>query len=218
MDAQVNVVRHVGERDNCKIDLGGRTVYLKRHWQRRASPFECPPGRYEADAVGWCKAAGVPSMELIAAGGEGSIKNRKSFFMSEEISGGVPADDFWKANPERRVRERIIVALAETARRFHSAGLFHRDFYWCHFFIRTSPPGTTTAQLIDLQRVRRFPWIGWRWKVKDLGQFWFSAPPDVTAEDRKIWFDIYFDRDRRNATQWAALLRAGFYRLKDGRA
>jgi heptose I phosphotransferase len=218
MNANVDVVRRVDERDNCRIDLGGRKAYLKRHWERRASSLASPPGRMEADAVGWCLAGGVPTMKVIAAGAGGSARDRKSFFLSEEIPEGVPADEFWDANRDRRVRERLIVALAETARHFHSANLFHRDFYWCHFFVRTSPAGAITAHLIDLQRVLRRPWFGWRWRVKDLGQFWFSAPKDATAEDRETWFDVYFDRRPRNAIQWAALVRAGFYRLKDGRA
>ena len=75
-----------------------------------------------------------------------------------------------------------------------------------------------TARLIDLQRVLQRPWIDFRWRVKDLGQFWFSAPSGVTDDDRAAWFEIYGKGQRRSATRWAALMRAGFYQFKDGRA
>jgi hypothetical protein len=216
MEADVSVVRRVGERDNCRLAIGGRPAYLKRHWEAHASVRGTPPGRREADAVGWCAAAGVPSMTVIAAGGEGRTTDRRSFFLSEEVA-GLPADDFWNLNPDRTTRERAIVALAGAARRFHDAQLFHRDFYWCHFFIAREG-GALAARLIDLQRVLRRPWIDFRWRVKDLGQFWFSAPAGVTDDDRAAWFEVYGGGRRRSATRWAALMRAGFYQFKDGKA
>lgn len=213
MNAEVDVVRRVGERDNCRIEIGGRVGYLKRHWQSKLSRFLHAPGRTEADGVRLCDEADVPTMKVIAAGAERTPGLQRSFFVSEDI-GGVPADDYWKADSDRRLRERVIISTAETARKFHSAGLYHRDFYWCHFFVRSCAAGTT-SHLIDLQRVLHRPWLDWRWRVKDLGQFWFSAPRDVTSEDRSEWFNVYFDRRRRNATEWAAIVRANFYRLKD---
>jgi hypothetical protein len=53
--------------------------------------------------------------------------------------------------------------------------------------------------------------------VKDLGQFWFSAPRDLGATDRKRWFGEYFASRPRWGLDWAAVWRAGFYRFKDGR-
>jgi len=216
MDAEVEVVRKVEARDNCRLQFAGKPAYLKRHWERRASPLTTPPGRREADAVGWCQAAGASTMTVIAAGAEGGARDRRSFFLSEAI-GGIAADEFWNANPDRQVRAEVIAALAETAQRFHAAHLFHRDFYWCHFFIRDEGQ-RITAHLIDLQRILRRPWMEWRWHVKDLGQFWFSAPDGVTADDRRAWFEIYSGGERRGAMEWAARLRARFYQIKDGRA
>jgi heptose I phosphotransferase len=211
MNADVNVVRRVGNRDNCRIDLAGKATYLKRHWHPRAGWLsQRPPGLWEADAVGWCQDADVPTMEIVAAGGDA----KQSFFLSRAID-GIPADDWWKANPNRSERERVMVALAETARRFHAAGLFHRDFYWCHFFVSSFEQ---TSHLIDLQRVVRKPWFEWRWRIKDLGQFWYSAPEGVTDDDRNEWFAVYTQGAGAKAVERAALIRAGFYRLKEGRA
>jgi heptose I phosphotransferase len=155
-------------------------------------------------------------MTVIAAGAEGETRRRRSFFLSDAVA-GVPADEYWKAHPDPAVRGRVIEALANTARRFHEAGLFHLDFYWCHFFI--GDDGTSlTARLIDLQRVLRRPRLPWRWRVKDLGQFWFSAPEGVTADERRIWFDRYAGGESHRAMEWAARVRAQFYQFKDGRA
>jgi hypothetical protein len=164
-------------------------------------------------------------MAVIAAGQHPKNGTVGSFFLSEEIPGGAPADDFWKANREPAVREAALAALADCARRFHQADLFHRDFYWCHFFVRPVGGGKLSAHLIDLQRVLRKPMLRARWLVKDLGQFWYSAPREVTSAQRKAWFERYrgMEGDPPPARRWTASLlsglagyRAAFYRFKDG--
>jgi hypothetical protein len=212
--ADVSVVRRVGGRDNCRVTLtnangAGVETFLKRHFDKRGPAA----GLHEADAVGWCQAAGAPTMEVVAAGADGP----RSFFLSAKVPDAVPADDLWKSLPNSADRRALLDALAETAGAFHRAGLFHRDFYWCHFYARRLSGSRFAAHLIDLQRVLRRPRLSWRWRVKDLGQFWFSAPRDLGATDRKRWFGEYFASRPRWGLDWAAVWRAGFYRFKDGR-
>ena len=63
--------------------------------------------------------------------------------------------------------------LADVARRFHGAGLVHKDFYIGHLLVA---PGTDVADLflIDLQRVARPRLFLWRWVTKDLGSLAYS--------------------------------------------
>ncbi|QDU59825.1 Lipopolysaccharide core heptose(I) kinase RfaP [Planctomycetes bacterium Pan216] len=244
----VTVVRRVGQRDNTRLTLArasdGKVVraYMKRHVSRCFGDWLfgivsgrgwSPPGIAEAESVAAARRAGVATMTTIAAGCE--INERPwqaaSFFVSEEIDGGVPADDFWRAefpsdaggdNEHDPRRDAVIEALARSARRLHGAGMFHRDFYWCHFFVRQHPhePGKFAAHLIDLQRIVRRPLLAARWRLKDLAQFVYSIPEGALSNDeRRRWFEYYRDIDRwswSHRLEWAAIrVRAWFYRVKE---
>jgi heptose I phosphotransferase len=85
------------------------------------------------------------------------------------------------ANGTRSVPDtlhRLIVQVADIARRFHAAGFNHRDFYCCHFLVKETSPGRFDVRLIDLQRVQRRRWLRRRWIVKDLAQL-ASMSPDM---------------------------------------
>jgi hypothetical protein len=83
---------------------------------------------------------------------------------------------------------RLIVQVAEIARRFHAAGFNHRDFYCCHFLVKETSPGCFDVRLIDLQRVQRRRWLRRRWIVKDLAQLASMAPDDQVDCRGKILF------------------------------
>ena len=247
-DSEIELVRtvtgSVAERDNCRVRLplpsGEEGVaYLKRHRVRaRFGPLvrwvtgrmPAAPGIDEADAVEGCREANVPTMSVIAAGSafDPARGETRSLFLSEAIADGKPADDAWRerfgtASPtpsERETRRRFLAALADTARRLHRANLFHRDFYWCHFFIREPARGSFVAHLIDLQRIERSRWLRWRWLLKDLAQFRFSAPTGATEEELRYWFRRYLQVESLRWTDrlglWLIGVRARFYRWKEG--
>lgn len=210
---QCIVIRRVEERDNCLVHFDGPggsiKGYLKRHWTCRpgmSSVAEDAPGTKEAQAVALCQAAGVNSMSIIAAGKQHFQDRVESFFMSQEID-GLPADDFWKrrmgqphekrADSEHRLA--LLDEMAQTARRFHQANLFHRDFYWCHFFVSEPVPGEFHVRLIDLQRLLQPSAFRWRWLLKDLAQFRFSIPKGyLSDEEIRFWFDQYFGIEDRS--------------------
>jgi hypothetical protein len=230
------VVRRVEQRDNCLVELpnprGGITrAYLKRHWTTQSGSAPSP-GLEEAAAVGRCQGAGVKTMSIIAAGEQRNADGTvESFFMSEEIPGGLPADEFWRlrmgppgesslAPAEHRLQ--LLECLAATARQFHQANLFHRDFYWCHFFVTERAPCRFAAHLIDLQRVLQPRRFRWRWQLKDLAQFRFSVPVDqLSDEEIEFWFRCYFGGKRPAWPQRIGMrlisARAALYRRREGR-
>ena len=147
--------------------------------------------------------------------------------MTEEIPGGLPADDFLKDNfaaggSDFRKKRLLVRQIARLAGRFHGAGFYHRDFYLCHFFVRPwptagqAPPchiteGATDSSgqspyilhLIDLQRVRhcRGRKVGRRWIVKDLAALAYSAPEGVITRTDKVRFlREYFAADKLDVT------------------
>lgn len=238
-------MRHIANRENGWLELtqddqseAARVTrcYIKWHrplafltWLRNAivEGSTEPAGLAEAGAVGRCQAAGVPTLSVMAAG----INHAKyawqqsSFFLSENLCGMQPADEFWRDHlaglPKNHVRRRLFLErMASVARRFHAANLYHRDFYWCHFFAGATSNGFDIA-MIDLQRVRNGGLFPWRWRIKDIAQFLFSTPTSVTREERLYWWQHYSADAHRsvlNRLLYALVrIRARFYDLKERR-
>jgi tRNA A-37 threonylcarbamoyl transferase component Bud32 len=70
-------------------------------------------------------------------------------------------------------RRRFLLEVAELARRFHEAGLVHKDFYLGHVLVSTGTGGPELF-LIDLQRAVRPCCFRARWVAKDLGALAYS--------------------------------------------
>lgn len=232
------VFRRTLERENAVVSWsdGAPPCYLKRHFARRPSPwfkelrqtgrFE-PAGRLEADAADACRRAGVAVPIVVAAGWRrrGRPWQVDSFFLSEALLDRAPADRLCARRKPWRPESKLALldALAEGARRLHRAGLFHRDFYWSHWFVREGPPGRFDATLIDLQRVFRPRRLSGRWRLKDLAQFVFSAPPGwLGAGELDYWFAKYLGKHRLGSLDRqylrAVRARAALYRWREGAA
>lgn len=207
--------RDVPDRLTVRIPLEGLdgqpdAVYLKRHqkvdrrqWLTGLLRWRKPRTRANAECRNIALLAhfGIPTMRPVAIGeDERWAIRQRSFLMTEEIAGGVPADDYLKAHfpadcgDARAVqrKRRLIRDIARLARRFHRSGFHHRDFYLCHVFVRELADDAEpwALHLIDLQRVR---WpgagkVGRRWLVKDLAQMNYSAPPGVVTRSDKLRF------------------------------
>lgn len=241
--AQPVLTRRVAHRANLVADVpspageGSTRIYIKRHYGERCrrSPFGHSPlvagvtsGVHEADAVGACQRAGVPTMDVVAAGQRTGPGGRlaDSFFISEQLAGARPADDYWRQQlqaPSPRAdspahdddlhapRARLLDAMADVTARLHGAGLYHRDLYWCHFMVTpstpsaavTPPPATQPAMaeqvhLIDLQRLCRPRWSAYA-RIKDLAQFMVSAPTPPAGPapiEMERWFARYLSEPR----------------------
>jgi len=96
----------------------------------------------------------IPTVRPVALGQRQTWSPRQqSFLMTEEIPGGVPADDYLKAHfaaasppaptSDDKARagdkHRLVRRIARLARRLHRAGFYHRDLYLCHVFVRELP-------------------------------------------------------------------------------
>jgi heptose I phosphotransferase len=88
--------------------------------------------------------------------------------------------------------------LARLARELHRRNVFHKDLYFCHFYIREAftriePEGwTNRVVMIDLHRLARHPITRTWWQAKDLAQLLYSSDvPGVTARDRVRFWKLY---------------------------
>jgi heptose I phosphotransferase len=213
LDAQdVDVFRQLPDRENARVTFAGTGepwhAYLKRHAPARHGTHPTP-GLEEAQASRWCSEAGVGIAPVIAYGAD---DRRRSFFLSQNLAGFEPADD-WLRRVEQegadleRIRS-LFRSLGRTIGRLHAARLFHRDLYWCHLFVREPKAGQFDVRLIDLQRIHWAKSRTWRWRLKDLGQFAFAFPTGWGNDaDLADWFASYLGQDQLG-TVGRILLRA----------
>ena len=204
--------RVVPGRSTVRLELpdpkGGRSaVYVKRYTYapccaslRRLLWLDPPRSFADLELRSMYRVidAGISAMRWVAVGEErpGGGAAQRSCLVTEEIAGGVQADEYCEAafaadrSREALARKRrLIRAMAQLARRLHGAGLVHRDFYLCHILVRPVQGAEPALHLIDLARVeRRLEGAPERWIVKDLAALLFSSWPSPATKVRSPVF------------------------------
>jgi heptose I phosphotransferase len=190
-------------------------VYLKRHFQLSrlagllATLFPdraAAPGLQEWQRLCWAKAQGFAVPEPVAAGQfVGPWGRLQSFIAVEELHGMLPLHEAipraartLDARAFARWKFGLVAELARLARELHRRNVFHKDFYFCHFYIpealtRAAPQDwANRVVMIDLHRLARHKIGAAWWQVKDLAQLLFSSEVEgVTARDRVRFWKLY---------------------------
>lgn len=220
-----SVVRDLEGRRTLRFEIDGRGYYLKRQngigWGRIAEELihlrrPVLGAGNEWQAIQTCHALGVPTMTAIAYGERGrGPARRESFLVTAAIEPAVDLDvhtrDWRNAPPPAAHKHALITAVADIARRLHEGGMNHRDFYLCHFLLRTDAgaEGVPQLALIDLHRAQMRAATPQRWRDKDLSALYFSALDiGLTRRDKLRFLRAYFPGPLRATLQReAALLR-----------
>jgi heptose I phosphotransferase len=215
------------------LQAGGRrlTVYLKRHyrapwWHGWAAALR--PGRgwsaawRESEHLRWASAHGFPVPRPVAVGERvGPWGRLQSFLAVEELAGMVPLHEAVPAAAGRlspaafhRWKRGLAAALARRVANLHRLRHYHKDLYFCHFYIPERltyyiPAGwMNDLFLIDLHRLGHHPWLGRWWQLKDLAQLLYSSEvAGVTARDRLRFWQLYAGPGRSRG--WWPWLRRG---------
>jgi len=213
-------LRDIERRSNIKLELAGRTFFLKHH--QASSPFDrvrallghietIAPGIIEFRNITLLEKNGFPVMDVVACGERKSQGLfGESFIMTEQIPGAEPLDDYFKrkfAPPltkEKLLRKRAIIKeLGQLVRRFHALGLNHRDLYLCHIFIRPNDD-LPVLYIIDLQRMQKRMARRRRWLIKDIAQLNYSSRfGSITDRDRMRFLKSYLGEDKISDTNKA---------------
>ncbi len=187
-------------------------VYLKRHYQlprwhgvlATLFPDQAwSPGLQEWQHLVWAATEGFPVPRPIAAGQMvGPWFRLQGFLAVEELHGMLPLHEAvplaaTRLDPQTfaRWKRDLTGELARLARDLHRRKVFHKDLYFCHFYIPESftrvPPALwfNKVVMIDLHRLARHRVGSAWWQAKDLAQLLYSsAVPGVTARDRvRFW-------------------------------
>jgi heptose I phosphotransferase len=190
------------------------TLFLKRHLslKGKGATFHGLRGRglisgarREWDNIERLRRLGIGTVEPVAFGERKRWGwNIPSFLLTRELKDACRLSEFF---PQRYApplsssilaeKRGLIRNLGSLVARMHGAGLFHRDLYLGHFFLRPRDGGEHELFLLDLQRVIRPCLLVERWRVKDLASLNFSAPPPwFSASDRLRFFLVYRQKRR----------------------
>lgn len=191
------------------------SVYLKRHFKLSrvtgllATLFPghaWSPGLQEWQRLQWAHANGFRVPRAVAAGQfVGPWGKLQGFIALEELHGMLPLHEAvprafraLDSHAFARWKRGLVAELARLARELHSRKVFHKDLYFCHFYIpetltRTVPSSWTNGVvMIDLHRLARHAITATWWQVKDLAQLLFSSEVEgVTARDRVRFWRLY---------------------------
>jgi len=162
----------------------------------------------------------IPSLEAVAWGEQGcNPATKRSFLVTREIAPHIDLATLfkqWEKDPSKiKLRRCLIQKMASIAKKMHEQGINHRDFYLCHFIIKTDQTidEHTTVYLIDLHRAQIRSNVPMRWRLKDLSGLLFSAMEinlsmrdcfrflkfycgekklkNISYKDRKFWKKVY---------------------------
>jgi hypothetical protein len=196
-------------------ETGRLSVYLKRHfrlsritglWATLFPDRASSPGLQEWQRLKWAEANGFRVPRAVAAGQfVGPWGRLQGFIAVEELHGQLPLHEAiplafrtLDAHTFVRWKRGLVAELARIARELHSRKVFHKDLYFCHFYIPESltrgvpPDWTNRVVMIDLHRLAGHAVTGTWWQVKDLAQLLFSSEVDgVTARDRVRFWRLY---------------------------
>ncbi|MCI0705698.1 MAG: lipopolysaccharide kinase [Planctomycetia bacterium] len=215
------------------------SVYLKRHYQLSrwhgllATLFPShawSPGLQEWQHLCWAKEQGFPVPRPVAAGQfVGPWGKLQGFLAVEELHGMLPLHEAVPLASKRldamsfaRWKRGLTAELARLAHELHRRKVFHKDLYFCHFYIpesltRTVPPDwTNRVVMIDLHRLSRHTFTALWWQAKDLAQLWFSSEvPGVTARDRLRFWKLYCQNwpDGKRPGEWLRSLVSWKWKL-----
>jgi heptose I phosphotransferase len=201
-------------------------VYLKRHyrlpWWRGLLAALWPdrgwsPALEELRHLEWAQAEGLPVPRAVAAGEYiGPWWRLQSFLAVEELADMLPLHEAIPAAAAHldpttfnRWKRGLTAELARLTRQLHGRRRFHKDYYFCHFYI---PRADTDAipcgwrgrvHVIDLHRLAHHPRTWPVWQAKDLAQLLYSSEVfGVTARDRLRFWKLYHGADSHRRHPW----------------
>lgn len=236
-----DVYRSKEGRKTLRFSRDGRSYFLKLHggigW---AEVFKnLLQGRLpvlgavnEYRAVEALQRIGVDTMSVAAFASRGANPAAvESLIVTDDLVGTVSLEDYcanWAAEPPAfSARLKILLKVADSARRMHAAGINHRDFYICHFHLDESTLGQAAPRchLIDLHRAQIRKRTPRRWQVKDLAGLYFSAMDcGLSKRDLLRFLSRYTEGGLRVAlgrdrTLWQSVMQRAekLYRRQHGR-
>jgi heptose I phosphotransferase len=147
---------------------------------------------YDLDPSDDLARAGIKTPKAVSYGEQwGVFFEKRSFIITEELPNAESLEQKLpdcfrdRLKTENLIQQRsFIERLAQFAKKFHTTGYCHRDFYLAHIFYSDD----STFYLIDLQRSFKPGILAERFRVKDIAQLYFSAPGSAFSNTDRLRF------------------------------
>ena len=191
MRLQGKAYRDVGIRKTIQVLIDGKSYFIKQHfgvgWReifKNLLSFKRPilSAITEVNAIQKLVDVGIATTPLIAYGVKGyNPAKQQSFIITEDLGNIISLEDLcmdWKNNPPTETfKRRLIVTVANIARKIHESGINHRDFYLCHLCLDADllAKNEIKLYLIDLHRVLIHDTISTSDNMKDIAALYFSS-------------------------------------------
>jgi len=145
------------------FEPGFAPLYCKRQEGHVYRSLRYPLGRptiwREMQAYRAYARLGVTTPRLIYAAIRKHQAGWQALLVTEELSGFVSLEDWYRATPCPEQTRAVLTAVAQTLARLHRGGWRHGCCYAKHIFVRLQDDGTAQAALLDLEKSRRsLPW------------------------------------------------------------
>ena len=136
--------------------------------------------------------AGIRTPKVAGYGEQWSgLFEKRSFCITEKIPEAESLErklpEYFSAPPTAsnlRLRRDFICRVAAFIKKFHETGFRHRDLYLCHLFCTNREE----FYLIDLTRVFKPCLFAERFRIKDITQFYYSAPANYFSDTDRLRF------------------------------
>jgi hypothetical protein len=225
-------------RSIARWTLPGMSLYLKRHyvlpWWHALAAILFPrhawsPGLQEWHNLHWAMEHDIRvPRPAAAAEWRGPGLKLQSFLAVDELTGMIPLHE---AIPEAKQslsarqfaawKRRLIPEIARLAAALHKRDRYHKDLYFCHFYVLKSEcqrvPGTFSERvvMIDFHRMARHTVAAAWHQAKDLAQLLYSTRnvDGVDHRDVQRFWKHYRARVRvRKNLRWLIRFKDGLYR------
>lgn len=233
MQVDGQTFRAVATRQTVKVKFGQRYYFIKRHngvgWVeifKNWMTFKRPvvSSRNEVKAIQALNHLNIPTTPYVGHGVQGCVPaNLRSFVMTEDLGDIVTLEDValtWKTQrPRLQYKRALIRRVAEIAGKLHANGIYHRDFYICHFCFKRGQDEQVTPQLyvLDLHRVEIHQPPAERMQIKDLAALYFSAmDAGLSRGDWLIFLKYYYSAWPEQ--DWKKAMRSALWKQVNARA
>ena len=247
MAARGEVYRNHKNRRTIRIEVEGKRYFIKIHghsgWKevlKNTLRLRLPVLTAAPEWLGIQRLneLGVPTMRCAGYACRGRIPSRmESFIITESLEDYLTLEELIPAWAELEDRQRkcltrrAISEIAILARKLHTNGLNHRDFYLCHFMTRARDwnewkrDDEMILHLIDLHRMQLRNRTPLRWLIKDLSGLLFSVLElNLTLRDYLRFLKGYWGADWKQTYRRSKWLRriivhraVSLYRRKQGK-
>jgi heptose I phosphotransferase len=222
MTLQGTVFREQKGRVTQRVEIDGNYYFLKRQtsvgWKeiiKNLLQLRQPvlTMKNEWQAIEKLRSLNIQTPRVIAKGERGANPlQRESFVLLEEIAPAMSLEDVcavWQQHPPAfELKQKCIEQVAAISKKMHDGGVNHRDFYLCHFLLKTEKPSAglqpadVNLYLIDMHRAQIRSAVPQRWRIKDLAGLYFSSKDaGLSRRDLFRFMQIYQGKSLRQFMQ-----------------